>query len=128
MKQSWKLTPHDVLGIKSMLNKGMKQIAIAKRFNVLHGTISKIKNGGTWVHVLPDGTIVARRRTFGEKHHSAKLTFAKVYKVKQRLAAGESYPSIAKAYKVSPNTIRYIAIGKTWKHVPNPAGMEASRS
>ena len=127
MKHSYKLTVQDVLDIRAHVASGSKPANVAKRKNVRHSVVLRIVARTLWAHVLPDGRVGTRRRSHGEKHHSAKLTFSKVYRIKQRLANGDSHPSIAKDYKVAANSIRAIDIGKTWKHVPRPDGFNQSR-
>jgi hypothetical protein len=48
-KQGRKLEGKDVLKIKDMLESGVRQVDIARRFNVAQTTISSIKLGKIWV-------------------------------------------------------------------------------
>ena len=54
----------------------------------------------------------------GEKNGAAKLTEADVLRIKEYLAeANLSKSHIAKLFNVAIETIRSIAIGRTWRHV-----------
>ena len=46
-----KLTEADVLEIRALLEAGLKQLEIARRFNVGRTNISLIKNRKTWFHI-----------------------------------------------------------------------------
>lgn len=56
---------------------------------------------------------------------TAKLTEAQVLEILQRRAANESYPSLARYFQVSTNTIARICNGETWQHVSRAVGDEA---
>lgn len=60
-------------------------------------------------------------RVRGERHHYAKLTEAQAREAIGRLAAGETYSSIGRSLGVSHKAISYIAKGKTWAWLTNPA-------
>jgi len=54
----------------------------------------------------------------GKRHHKAKLNPQKVAEIRwARETLGTSYVDLAKEYGVSPVTIRYAALGKTWREV-----------
>lgn len=57
-------------------------------------------------------------RPRGERNGLSKLTDAAIPSIRMALARGESPGSIARRFGVSCSTIRNIAIGRTWKHVP----------
>lgn len=54
----------------------------------------------------------------GSAHSRALLTEDAVTKLRARRAAGESFESLGAAYGVSPETVRAIAAGRRWKHLP----------
>lgn len=56
----------------------------------------------------------ARRNRKGRRNI---LNESQVLSIKQRLAAGESAPSIARDFGVAANVIYSIKYGTTWKHV-----------
>lgn len=61
------------------------------------------------------------RMSHGERHHSAKLTEAKVKEIRARYAGGGcSYKGLAREYDVFDQAIKYAVIGKTWARVPFP--------
>lgn len=56
----------------------------------------------------------------GSKHGLSKLTEEDVREIKQRLASGETSPSIARDFNVNARSIRKIGHGTRWKHVHGP--------
>lgn len=57
-------------------------------------------------------------RPLGERHHSAKLTPAKVRTIRARYAAGGiSTPKLGREYGVSHQVIHRIISRKIWKHI-----------
>lgn len=58
------------------------------------------------------------RRPRGDRHGLAKLTADSVAAIRTRVAAGESYRSLAKVYGVSHAVLRQAALGITWSHIP----------
>jgi hypothetical protein len=58
------------------------------------------------------------RSMLGEKVHSSKLSAKQVSRIKRMLAEGCMYESeLARAFGVTPPTIRAIARGTAWRHV-----------
>lgn len=54
----------------------------------------------------------------GEKSHKAKLTDAKVIKIREMFAQGDYlYTDIAKVFSVNPETIRRVVLRKNWTHI-----------
>jgi hypothetical protein len=56
----------------------------------------------------------------GESHAHAKLRDEDVVRIRERIAGGESYKSIASAYGVCAQTICNIKRGRSWGHIPTP--------
>ena len=74
---------------------------------------------GTQAENIADMVEKGRRVTVkGSAQKDAKLTELDIPKIRQRLKYGATYANIARDYFVSETTIRFIDIGKTWKHVP----------
>ena len=48
-----KLTEADVAAIRAAVRDGETQESIAARFNITHGTVSKIAARKSWTHVIP---------------------------------------------------------------------------
>jgi hypothetical protein len=59
--------------------------------------------------------VAKRRNNFGNKHHSAKLSWKNLKRIKRLYASGKSQQEIANEYGVSQVAISYAIIGKTWK-------------
>jgi hypothetical protein len=55
------------------------------------------------------------RRSRGEKHWAAKLTWATVAAIRTAASAGQSQRSLARRYGVNRVTIRNVVRGTTWK-------------
>lgn len=53
-KKLFKLNDVKVLEIKKLLSKGESVAKISKTYKISQSTISKIKNGYTWTHVILD--------------------------------------------------------------------------
>lgn len=106
-----KLNEEQVLRIKHLLSEGKSYVEIAKEFNVWPNTIGGIARGKFWKHVAFD-------KPFKKAPSwNQILNEEKVLIIKMRLAAGESFRSIAKSFNVKPNTIYDISKGRNWKHV-----------
>lgn len=54
----------------------------------------------------------------GEDVHCAKLTAADIPAIRRRIADGHRYQDIADDYGVDKSCIGYIAVNRTWRHVP----------
>lgn len=85
--------------------------ALAERFGVHVGQVSKVVNRRAWKEVDP--AFPKPPRKLGH----ATLTPAQVRDARTRLAAGESRAAIGATFGVSEYAIRDIAAGRTWKHV-----------
>ena len=56
----------------------------------------------------------------GERNIGSKLTSADVTVIRRAAATGETARSIATRYPVTPEAIHAAAVGRTWKHHPEP--------
>lgn len=63
-------------------------------------------------------TIAHGRTLKGEKSHFAKLTDAKVNRIRQLASEGWTQPRLAKRFKVKASSISHIVNRKTWTHLP----------
>ena len=59
--------------------------------------------------------VLGKPRFTGESCNHSKLTFAQVAEIRRRCAAGEAKRALARAYAVSPNAIRKIVYGRSWR-------------
>jgi hypothetical protein len=57
------------------------------------------------------------RLAHGNRHPGAKLTDAKVREIRERRAAGERQPALAREFGVSQVSVSLICANKTWRHV-----------
>jgi hypothetical protein len=60
-----------------------------------------------------------QRVPFGTSNGMARLTPAKVKRIRRRIARGEMLTCIARRFGVALGTIRAIRSGITWRHVPD---------
>lgn len=102
-----KLTENQVAEIRRRLEAGEQGKKLAAEYDMSKASISKIRQNKTWVHVddckAPEGR--------------AKLTENQVREIRAMLANGDTNPSIAAAFEVTPSLIRHIRSGKLWKGV-----------
>jgi hypothetical protein len=56
----------------------------------------------------------------GEGNPNAKVTEPDVVRIRQQVAAGRTKASVAREFGVSRATVRFIAVGATWRHVGGP--------
>lgn len=59
----------------------------------------------------------------GERQGSAKLTAPQVVQIRKLYADGGTVMGIARAFGVTPPTIRSILSGTTWRHVTTGEGV-----
>lgn len=73
--------------------------------------------GQNMVHAWRTGLFRPQRHS-GEDAHQAKLTDEKVVAILKMLKARVSKAEIARQMEVSESSIRFIANGTSWKHIP----------
>lgn len=62
------------------------------------------------------------RQPRGEQNGLSKLTAVQVAEIRERVAAGATQRVVAAEFGVSQSTIRDIASGRCWAHLPLPGG------
>ena len=67
--------------------------------------------------LLPAGTNMNKPR--GAQTGHARLRDEDIPEIRRRHRSGEHYPSIARAFGVVVETVRAVALGRTWRHVPD---------
>ncbi len=73
---------------------------IRRCLTVLYGPATESDMGGRWPH--------------GERHHSAKLAYADVEGIRERLADGEGLSAIGREFDIKPSTVAAVRDGKSW--------------
>jgi len=102
---SRKLNEKDVVKIKKLLIEGdMTQKAIADRFGVKPGIISKIKTGKGWKHIGPDISTNKGRRLTNEQIKEIELLYKN----------GMNAPDIAYKFDKHRDTIYKLTRRKGW--------------
>lgn len=92
-----KLSQDSVLEIITRINAGESDIAIAKDYNVLRGTIWSIKTGNTWKHLTH---LILPKKAYAETRQEAKIIGLELYK------EGFSIGDIAKKLNRSKDTVK----------------------
>lgn len=105
-----RLTEKDV---RSICNSDETQEALGERYGVSRTTISTIKNGKSWKHILGE------RRNHdnspkGEQHPQVKLTEQDVREIRE---SGKTQRFLAEQYGVSQRNISAIKTRRSWKHI-----------
>ena len=118
-----KLTEQKVLAIRLVLmnNPQISYAELGKKYNVGHTLIYEIAHYNIWKQPhLYIGPISNRQnnKAKGEKNANSKLTELNIISIRQRHAAGENCPSIAKDFPVGYKIIWKIVTRKTWRHLP----------
>lgn len=106
-RSNFKLTPEEVVVIKSRLLNGDKHSEIAKEFGVSRNTITDIACGKTWGS--PNEGYV--------KRGCGKLTLDQATEIKRRAINGELQKNIAKDFNVHRSQVSMIKHGVHWKNV-----------
>ena len=107
-----KLSEEDVKTIKRLLSDNTVR-ALAAKFGVSDATISHIRNGDTWAHILPElNTQLADK----EKYHKYKLKASDIPNIRESFRAGLDDNEIAANYGVHRASIYNIRVGKNWKN------------
>lgn len=74
--------------------------------------VAKGRHGGGAARIPPEN------RTRGQRSHFAKLTDADVLAIRDAVKRGDRRDGIARRYGVTRHTVRSIAKGLTWMHLP----------
>jgi predicted DNA-binding protein YlxM (UPF0122 family) len=114
-----RLSEKQVHEIHRKLVGGMTQEEIAHEYQIGRATVSHIKNGETWAHLLPDNYKPPPASwAFGERAGQAKLTDDEARQIR-RMALSGSYlfQEIADMFNVSKSAVWAIKHGRTWRHL-----------
>lgn len=103
------LTEESVLKIELLMQKGLSNAAIAQRFGVVRGTVSKIRSKETWKHVAPELELPPAVSTC-----KPKLTPDDIPEIRALYKGGASLADIGRKFGVHSGTISGIILGKTW--------------
>lgn len=102
---------------------GVTEQQLADQYKVSRRAIGEIIKGQNWRHAILEGEPVSlsdprRRAKPGISHPNAKLTEDQVRQIRQRYAAGNvTYDQLSEEFGVSPETIRFIVVRRTWMHL-----------
>jgi hypothetical protein len=110
-----KLSEEDVLEIKQFMLQGFDDGEISELMGTVTATISKIRHGNRWTHVLPG--VEMPDKSSGTKNNArgkSKLAGEDIPKIRQLYADKVSLAEIGRIFKVHSGTIDAIVKGKTW--------------
>lgn len=124
VKQHTILSSHQAAAIRSRRLAGEKLADLAREFCVSQTTICAVAKGQARcgatkidVELLADvPTDKSRGIPRGEQCNFSKLTEEKVVELRNRYANSESAVDLAKEFDLTLTGLRYIVVGKNWKH------------
>ena len=118
-------------GLRRYVEEGLTQAALSVFWgNIGQGNVSNIVRGKTWKHVPrpPQLSDLTDKRVGGKHHLSAlsdeSVTEARLRAMRENWGAGK----LAEYLGVKTATGSQILAGKTWTHLPLPAGYEKWRA
>lgn len=123
-----KLTDDDVRAIRQERLDGCTYRAIGERYGICASNVYWITSGQTWSHVEPTPTPVGHRGGHrvgepggnkGERNGQAKLTEAKVWRIRAQREAGDTYATIAATNGISYTQAWNVCNDRSWVHVRN---------
>jgi hypothetical protein len=109
-----KLTDVQVEQIRHRAAAGEYRQHLSAEYGVSLSVGSSIAVGRSWRHA--NGPRSLAPPMVGERIVNSKLKTEQVIEIRSRHKAGESLRALARGYNVTPQNIRYIVRGKTWKH------------
>jgi DNA-binding CsgD family transcriptional regulator len=113
-----KLIEEDVVTIKRLMMRGLSDQEISEKVNTVTATISKIRQGKRWKHVLPELNVPrSSKQTSENSRGKRKLTAEEVLEIRNLYEDGKSLAEIGRSFKVHSGTIDAIVKRKTWKNI-----------
>lgn len=110
-----KLTEVDVEFIKQLMLAGADDQEISEKTGTVTATISKIRHGKRWNHVMPAAELpTSSSGTRGNSRGKRKLTPGDIPVIKLMYSNGNSLAEIGRQFWVHSGTIDAIVKGKTW--------------
>lgn len=109
------LTKEEILDIRYRAADGEPLDALAAEYLLGYSGIHAITTHRTWTHV--GGPVTRRVADRGAIGGTPLLDASKVREIARRHAKGASAQKLAKAFEVSPDTVRRVLWGETWGHV-----------
>lgn len=97
----YKLSREEVAGIRDLISQNVRQVEIARRYNVSQATVSLIKSERRW-------------KKTDHRHH---FDDAEIRAIRDLHKMGVSQREIGKRYNVSQATISNILLNKTYSWV-----------
>jgi hypothetical protein len=118
-KPGAKLDEETVKKIKNLMLNGLSDGEISDIIGTVTSTVSKIRQGERWTHVLPN--LIIPKTSTGRKNNSRgkkKLEVEDVLEIRAFYRGGKSLAEIGRMFSVHSGTIDSIVKYKTWKDCP----------
>jgi hypothetical protein len=112
-----KNTEARVRELKLRALKGEPNRLLSAEFGISPASVSHIKTGRSWAHVVVEDIPCTRSVRRGSEHWMSKLEDEDIREIRRLRKQGRQVKEIAKQYGVSGPTISNILSGKVWKHV-----------
>lgn len=118
-----RLTEGTVREIDLRLQRGERQVDLAREFGVDQSRISRIKTRTDWAHIL-DPDVVFPKREYRRRtaRNLPRLAATEVAEIRRLLASGETQVSVAARFGRCQKTVSNIALGKCYASVGGAAG------
>lgn len=111
--------------ICKLLEEGVSNVEIAKKFNISQALVSSIKSGYSWTHISKYYNIkkVKFSELHGENNPHSTITDQQAHEICKLLESGKSCTEISTMLDISIRIVNSIKCGKSWKHVSKEYNM-----
>lgn len=110
-----KITLAQARAIQRARAKGVNAVELAAKYGITRSAVYAIQWGQR--SGLPPVKPPKRGPQRGERHGNAKLTDARVRRIRQLRAAGKTCKVIAEKYGLAISTVSDVTRGRCWRHV-----------
>ena len=111
------LTDEQVYEICKLLEDGLSNIEIAKRYNIHRTTVSNIRRSRSHTHITKNYNL-----------EKLILTDEQVYEICKLLEDGVSNKEISKRYNINQSTVSHIRCSKSYKHISENFNIKSNDS
>lgn len=113
-----KITEQDVIAIRSDIYRGWTLVAIAERFGISKGQVSRILRGEAWTHLDTQPCPPRKRGSVnGERNAHVKITEQDVLAIRSDLYRGWTLAAIGEQFGIGISQVSYILRRKSWTHI-----------
>lgn len=127
-----KITDDIVVAIKTDLLNGLTGVQVSKKYGVNRSTVSNIKSGKCWGHVIVDNehvlsTIIVNKSCVGEKSYRTSLSNETVIEIKKMLIDIKSIRKVSGMFGLKEHLVGHIARRTSWVDVGGEYNNELSK-